>query len=289
MQIEFRKVDYIYKKNTPLAARALHDINLTLPSKRFIAIIGHTGSGKSTLLQHLNGLLTPTKGSMKIGDEEIIADQKNKALKKIRQKVGIVFQFPEYQLFEETVEKDICFGPMNYGVSRDNAKEKSSYYLKMVGLDDSYLGLSPFELSGGQMRRVAIAGILAMEPEVLVLDEPTAGLDPYGSREIMEIFARMHQSGDMTTILVTHNMEDAARFADEIVVMESGEIMQTGSPEMIFSNAAELERLGLKLPKTVQFQKMFEAQSGCLLSKVHLNEEDLVAEICTLVNGVTVC
>ncbi len=289
MQIDFKKVDYVYKQNTPLASRALHDINLTIASEKFTAIIGHTGSGKSTLLQHLNGLLTPTSGAVEVGDETIIANQKNKALKKIRQKVGIVFQFPEYQLFEETVEKDICFGPMNYGVTREKAIEKARYYLNMVGMDESYLTRSPFELSGGQMRRVAIAGILAMEPEVLVLDEPTAGLDPFGSREIMDIFSSMHQGGKMTTILVTHNMEDAAKFADEIVVMEKGIVIQKGAPEVIFSSADELERIGLKLPQTIQFQKMFEKQSGIGLSKLHLNEADLVAEICTLVEGMKVC
>jgi len=289
MQIQFNNVSYFYGQKSPMATRALYDIDLRIESGKYTAIIGQTGSGKSTLLQHLNALLIPSSGSMQIGERTIHSDVKNKSLKPLRQKVGIVFQFPEYQLFEETVEKDICFGPMNYGASLEEAKAEARKLVLLLGLDESILQRSPLELSGGQMRRVAIAGILAMKPSVLVLDEPTAGLDPRGSREIMEMFARLQQQLQLTVVLVSHSMEDVARYAKEIIVLDKGTIFQIGTPTEIFSRSDELLQLGLNIPKVVEFQRLFEKQSGCRLSKMHVRLEDLVREISQVVKRVEGC
>ena len=223
MDIRFKQVDFTYQPNTPFEQRALFDINLTIQDGSYTAIVGHTGSGKSTLLQHLNALVKPTKGQVTIGERVITPETDNKNLKPIRKKVGIVFQFPEAQLFEETVERDIAFGPKNFGVSDEEAKKLAKKMLDLVGLDEKYLQHSPFELSGGQMRRVAIAGVLAMEPEVLVLDEPTAGLDPKGRKEMMEMFSRLHKEHNMTIVLVTHLMDDVANYADHVIVLEKGQ------------------------------------------------------------------
>lgn len=285
MQISLEQVEYIYQKGTPFENRALYDINVIFPSQSFIGVIGHTGSGKSTLLQHLNALLKPTEGTVTIGERSISADKKEKNLKAIRQKVGIVFQFPEHQLFEETVEKDICFGPLNFGVSEEEAKRRARAALKLVGLSDAILSSSPFDLSGGQMRRVAIAGVLAMEPEVIVLDEPTAGLDPKGRKEIMDMFYTLHKERKLTTILVTHSMEDAARYADELVIMHKGTIAKKASPEEIFANPVELMEMGLAVPDTIRFQLEFERCSGIRLSKKHLSIEDLANEISEVLGG----
>lgn len=244
-----------------------------------MAIIGHTGSGKSTVLQHLNALLQPSKGTVKIGDREIKAQQKNKNLKQVRQKVGIVFQFPEHQLFEETVEKDIIFGPLNFGVSEPVAKQRARQALKQVGLAEEILEKSPFDLSGGQMRRVAIAGVLAMEPDVIVLDEPTAGLDPRGRKEIMDMFYTLHKERNLSTILVTHSMEDAARYADQIVIMQQGQVVNQGTPEEIFSSPVELVKMGLDVPEVVRFQLKLEEKTGMKLGKIYLSIEELSAAV----------
>src|SRR3954453_2987557 len=235
MDISLQQVEYRYQANTPFERLALQNVSFDIPEGTYLAIIGHTGSGKSTVLQHLNALLKPTSGKVVIGDSEIRAGEKQKDLKKIRKKVGIVFQFPEHQLFEETVEKDICFGPMNFGVSKADAKVLARAAIGQVGLAENILQKSPFDLSGGQMRRVAIAGVLAMEPDVLVLDEPTAGLDPRGRKEIMDMFYRLHKERGLSTILVTHSMEDAAQYADQIVIMQNGKVAKKGTPEEIFS------------------------------------------------------
>lgn len=279
MDIKTNALEHRYKINTPFERLALYDVNLSIPSGTFVAIIGHTGSGKSTILQHLNGLLKPTSGSITIGDQTISANKKEKHLKPLRKKVGVVFQFPEYQLFEETVEKDICFGPINFGASLEEAKKRAKESLKMVGLPEEYLVKSPFDLSGGQMRRVAIAGIIAMEPEVLVLDEPTAGLDPKGRHEIMEMFYHLHKERNLTTILVTHSMEDAAKYADFIVVMHKGTIAKQGTPEEIFSSPKSLVELGLNIPETVKFKLKFEDRFGVNLSSNCLTLEDVIAQI----------
>ncbi|MEK5171785.1 energy-coupling factor ABC transporter ATP-binding protein [Heyndrickxia sp. FSL W8-0496] len=277
MDITLEQVEYRYQANTPFERLAIKNINLTIPSGKFIAIIGHTGSGKSTLLQHLNALLQPTNGIVKIGETVIHSDKKEKALRHVRQKVGIVFQFPEHQLFEETVEKDICFGPMNFGVSKDEAIKRAKELIVQVGLTEETLSKSPFDLSGGQMRRVAIAGVLAMDPDVLVLDEPTAGLDPRGRKEIMDMFYQLHKEKGLSTVLVTHSMEDAAKYADELVIMHQGEIKRRGTPRDIFSNPDELISLGLNVPDVVHFQYLLEERMSKRLGKTCLTIEELAS------------
>ncbi|MGM0831059.1 MAG: energy-coupling factor ABC transporter ATP-binding protein [Bacillota bacterium] len=279
MQITFQQVEYRYSFNTPFEKLALQDINLSIPTGQFLAVIGHTGSGKSTLLQHLNGLLKPTEGLVQVGEHQIKAKQKAKSLKPVRQKVGIVFQFPEHQLFEETVLKDICYGPMNFGVSEEEAIRRAKNLIVKVGLSEEVLNKSPFDLSGGQMRRVAIAGVLTMNPDVIVLDEPTAGLDPRGQREIMDMFYELHKEKGLTTILVTHSMEDAAHYAEEIVIMQNGRLKRKGSPEEIFSSADELFEMGLDVPDVVRFQYQFEHKSGKKLPKTCLTIEELASAI----------
>ncbi|WP_348921686.1 energy-coupling factor ABC transporter ATP-binding protein [Enterococcus rotai] len=253
MDIRFEQVDFTYQPNTPFEQRALFDLNLTIEDGSYTAIVGHTGSGKSTLLQHLNALVKPTKGTVTIGDRVIVPETNNKNLKPIRKKVGIVFQFPEAQLFEETVAKDIAFGPKNFGVSEADATRLAAEMLDLVGLDASYLERSPFELSGGQMRRVAIAGVLAMEPEVLVLDEPTAGLDPQGRKEMMAMFQRLHEERGMTIILVTHLMDDVANYADHVIVLEKGKIVKSGTPQDVFQDIDWLKEKQLGVPTAASF------------------------------------
>ncbi|CAM2362310.1 energy-coupling factor ABC transporter ATP-binding protein [Listeria seeligeri] len=279
MEIKLEQLGYCYQKNSPFEKRALLDVNVSFDSGSYSAIIGHTGSGKSTLLQHLNALLMPTEGKITVGDREIVAGVKQKKLRDLRKKVGIVFQFPEAQLFEETVEKDICFGPMNFGVSEEDAKTRAKKVIYEVGLTEEILSRSPFELSGGQMRRVAIAGVLAMDPEVLVLDEPTAGLDPHGREEIMEMFYNLHKEKGLTTVLVTHSMEDAARYAEKIVLMKAGTVLQIGAPREIFANPEDLIDLGLSVPDVVRFQGLFERKFNVKLTKTCLTIAELTAEM----------
>ena len=275
MRITLDDVEYRYQVNTPFEHLALHDVNISMESGTYTAIIGHTGSGKSTILQHFNGLLKPTSGTVKIGDRIIEANKKAKELKPIRQKVGIVFQFPEHQLFEETVLKDIMFGPMNFGVSEQEAESRARDLITLVGLPESVLEKSPFDLSGGQMRRVAIAGVLAMEPEVIVLDEPTAGLDPRGQKEIMDLFYDLHQKRGLTTILVTHSMEDAARYADKIAIMHEGRCVLTGTPRELFADVETLSKYRLEPPRIVRFQQKIEKMMNQKLPQVCLTEEEL--------------
>ncbi|WP_064091236.1 energy-coupling factor ABC transporter ATP-binding protein [Rossellomorea aquimaris] len=285
MQISFQHVEFRYSNNTPFEKLALEDIDLSIPSGQFLAVIGHTGSGKSTLLQHLNGLLKPTRGTVNVGEYEITPKKKAKSLKPVRQKVGIVFQFPEHQLFEETVLKDICYGPMNFGVSEEEAKRRAKELIVKVGLSEEILHKSPFDLSGGQMRRVAIAGVLAMNPDVIVLDEPTAGLDPRGQKEIMDMFYTLHKEKGLTTILVTHSMEDAAHYAEEIVIMQNGRLKKKGKPEDIFSQPEELFEIGLDVPDVVRFQYEFEKRTGHKLPKTCLSIEELATAISRSRNG----
>ena len=279
MDISLQKVSYRYQANSPFEHLALEDINFDIPTGKYVAIIGHTGSGKSTVLQHLNALLTPTTGKVVIGTRTVNGGQKNKHLKDIRQKVGIVFQFPEQQLFEETVEKDISFGPLNFGVSEQDATKRAKQALQEVGLSEDFLVKSPFELSGGQMRRVAIAGVLAMEPEVLVLDEPTAGLDPRGRKEIMDMFYRLHKEKNLTTVLVTHSMEDAALYADEIIIMNKGKVHKQGTPLEIFSQAKDLSEIGLNIPEVVRLQQKVENTLGLKMKQIHLDMESFTTEL----------
>lgn len=285
MDIKLQQVSYAYAKGTPFEKRALYDVDLTIHSGTYQAIIGHTGSGKSTILQHFNGLLKPTTGKVYIGERVIEAGKKAKELKPIRQKVGIVFQFPEHQLFEETVRKDIMFGPMNFGVSEQEADRRARELIQLVGLPEAVLEKSPFDLSGGQMRRVAIAGVLAMEPEIIVLDEPTAGLDPRGQKEIMDMFYTLHKERGLTTILVTHSMEDAARYADEIAIMHEGRCVLTGAPRELFADAETLQTYRLQLPRIVKFQHQVEKMMNMKLSKICLTEEELAEEIARVVKG----
>ena len=260
MDIRFNEVNFAYQANTPFETRALFDVNFNIPSGKYTAIIGHTGSGKSTILQHLNALLKPTTGTVTLGDRVVDSETSNKDLKPLRQKVGIVFQFPESQLFEETVEKDIAFGPKNFGASEEEANQLAKETLKVVGLPEDVLHKSPFDLSGGQMRRVAIAGVLAMQPEVLVLDEPTAGLDPKGRFEMMEMFAQLQREKGITIVLVTHQMNDVSDYADYVIVCEMGTVVKTGTPEEVFADAAWLQEKQLGLPSTVQFVEKLKAK-----------------------------
>jgi energy-coupling factor transport system ATP-binding protein len=285
MRITFKEVEYSYSKGTPFERRALYDMDLELESEDYYAVIGHTGSGKSTFIQHLNGLLQPTSGTVTVGEDIIVAGKKNRGLKGLRKKVGIVFQFPEQQLFEETVEKDICFGPMNFGVPEEEAKRKAKELITLVGLSEEVLTRSPFELSGGQMRRVAIAGVLAMEPDVLVLDEPTAGLDPRGQHDLMEMFYTLHKERKLTTILVTHNMEDAAKYANRIVVLHKGTKYIEGTPQEIFSQGEKLEEVGLSLPITIQYQQEIEEKLGVTFDRKLMTLDQLTKALVPLVKG----
>lgn len=252
MGITLQNVDYTYQEGTPFEGRALFDINLAITDGSYTAFIGHTGSGKSTIMQLLNGLNVPTKGTVFVDDIAITSVSKNKDIKSVRQKVGLVFQFPESQLFEETVLKDVAFGPQNFGVSKTDAENLARQKLALVGITEDLFHKNPFELSGGQMRRVAIAGILAMEPNILVLDEPTAGLDPKGRRELMTLFKTLHQEG-MTIVLVTHLMDDVANYADAVNVLEAGKLVMSGKPADIFQQVDFLESKQLGVPKITKF------------------------------------
>ncbi|SIT87816.1 energy-coupling factor ABC transporter ATP-binding protein [Edaphobacillus lindanitolerans] len=275
MDITLQRVGYTYAAGTPFQKQALHDVDVRIPDGSYTAVIGHTGSGKSTLLQHLNALLKPTEGTVRVGDTVITKETKGKQLRSVRRKVGIVFQFPEHQLFEETVLKDVMFGPLNFGIPEAEAAARAEELLGLLGLPEGTAEKSPFDLSGGQMRRVAIAGVLAMDPDVLVLDEPTAGLDPSGRREIMDLFHRLHEERDMTTILVTHSMEDAARYADHVIVMHDGTDVLEGPPEDVFGDAGRLARWRLEVPRTVAFQREFERGAGLPEGPPCLTEEQL--------------
>ena len=252
MGIILDNVSYTYQEGTPFASAALSDVSLTIEDGSYTAIIGHTGSGKSTILQLLNGLLVPTKGSVRVFDTLITSTSVNKQIRQIRKQVGLVFQFAENQIFEETVLKDVAFGPQNFGVSVEDAEAIAREKLALVGIDESLFERSPFELSGGQMRRVAIAGILAMEPKILVLDEPTAGLDPIGRKELMTLFKKLHQDG-ITIVLVTHLMDDVAEFADQVYVMEKGKLVKSGKPSLVFQNVEFMEKIQLGVPKITRF------------------------------------
>ncbi|MDN6161239.1 MAG: energy-coupling factor ABC transporter ATP-binding protein [Atopostipes sp.] len=279
MEIQFKNVDYIYQADTPFEKKVLHDINFTIEPESYTAIVGHTGSGKSTLIQHLNALKIPTKGSVILDDFEISANKKFDSLKEIREKIGIVFQFPEAQLFEETIGRDIAFGPQNFGVSEEEAMKQAEEILPVVGLDKTFMDRSPFELSGGQMRRVAIAGVLVMEPEVLILDEPTAGLDPQGQREMMDLFKRIHDEKNITIILVTHLMEDVAEYANHMIVLDDGKLVAEGSPSTIFKNEEWLHSVQLDVPRSVSFANKLEKNKKWQFDELPLTLNDLTSKI----------
>ncbi len=247
MSIKIEHLNYIYSEGNAYEKQALKDINLEIPDGEFVGIIGHTGSGKSTLIQHFNGLLKATDGKIYYNGEDIYADGYD--MRSLRFQVGLVFQYPEQQLFEVDVLTDVCFGPKNQGLSEEECKERATEALTLVGLTEKYYTMSPFELSGGEKRRAAIAGVLAMRPKVLVLDEPTAGLDPAGRDGILEQIAYLHDQTGMNVILVSHRMEDVARYADRIVVMNEGEILYNDTPAHVFSHCQELEQIGLAAPQ----------------------------------------
>ena len=272
MGIALENVSCTYQEGTPLASTALSDVSLTIEDGSYTALIGHTGSGKSTILQLLNGLLVPSQGSVRVFDALITSTSKNKDIRQIRKQVGLVFQFAENQIFEETVLKDVAFGPQNFGVSEEDAEKIAREKLALVGIDESLLNRSPFELSGGQMRRVAIAGILAMEPAVLVLDEPTAGLDPLGRKELMNLFKKLHQSG-MTIILVTHLMDDVAEYANQVYVMEKGRLVKGGKPSDVFQDVVFMEEVQLGVPKITAFCKRL-ADRGVSFKRLPIKIEE---------------
>lgn len=247
MAILLNHVNYIYGEDTPMAVAALKDITLKIPDGQFIGLIGHTGSGKSTLVQHLNGLVKPTSGEIYYNGEDIHASDYDK--KKLRSKVGLVFQYPEHQLFEVDVFSDVCFGPKNLGLSKKEAELRAYEALRQVGLEKEYFYQSPFDLSGGQKRRVAIAGVLAMKPEVLILDEPTAGLDPKGRHEILDQISTLRQETGITILLVSHSMEDVAEYVERIIVMNQGSILFDDTPREVFKHGKELEEVGLAAPQ----------------------------------------
>lgn len=247
MSIIVDKVNYVYSEGTAYEIKALDDINLEISDGEFIGIIGHTGSGKSTLIQHLNGLVKATSGTIYFHGQDIY--DKEFDMRELRNRVGLVFQYPEHQLFETTIFDDVCFGPMNQGLSKEEAGLRAFEALRSVGIKEELFYQSPFELSGGQKRRVAIAGVLAMKPEVLILDEPTAGLDPGGRDEILDLITRMHRERGMTVILVSHSMEDVAKYVNRIIVMNHGKVMFDDVPKEVFKNYKELEAIGLAAPQ----------------------------------------
>ena len=258
MSLKLEHVTYTYNPESVYETHALKDVNLEIPSGQFLGIIGHTGSGKSTLIQHFNGLMRPTAGTVYYKDENIW--QEGYSLKQLRSQVGLVFQYPEHQLFEADVLSDVCFGPKNLGLSEEEAKERAVAALRQAGLKEKYYTSSPFDLSGGQKRRVAIAGVLAMNPEVLILDEPTAGLDPKGRDDILEQIAYLHEERKITVILVSHSMEDIARYVERILVMNQGQKAFDGTPKEVFTKYKELETIGLAAPQiTYIMHELYDA------------------------------
>ena len=260
MSIEIKNVNYLYSHGTSYEMHALKNVNLEIPDGQFVGLIGHTGSGKSTLTQHLNGLVKATSGHIYYNGEDIY-DEKF-SMKKLRSKVGLVFQYPEHQLFETEVLADVCFGPKNLGFTKEEAEEKAKAALRMVGMGEEYDKSSPFELSGGQKRRVAIAGVLAMDPEVLILDEPTAGLDPRGRDEVLDQVSALQRSRGITVILVSHSMEDVAKYVDRLIVMNQGEVRFDGRPVDVFRHYKELEEIGLAAPQTTYLMQELKKQGA---------------------------
>lgn len=284
MSLILDHVNYIYGEDTPMAVYALKDICLQIPDGQFVGIIGHTGSGKSTLMQHMNGLIKATSGHIYYNGEDIYDEGYD--LKKLRSKVGLVFQYPEHQLFEIDVFTDVCFGPKNLGLSKKEAELRAYDALRKVGLPDELFYQSPFELSGGQKRRVAIAGVLAMKPDVLILDEPTAGLDPKGRDEILEQVKKLQKESGMTILLVSHSMEDVAEYVDRIVVMNQGQILYDDTPHKVFAHYQELEKVGLAAPSVTYI--MHELQKkGMPVNTDATTIEEAAEEILRAVNKKT--
>lgn len=258
MSIELKNVTYTYSPGTAYEIHALKDINLNIPDGQFIGVIGHTGSGKSTLIQHLNALIQPTSGQVLYNGEDVWAEKYDR--RSLRSQVGLVFQYPEHQLFESDVLSDVCFGPMNQGMSREEAEKEARKALLQVGFKEKNFSKSPFELSGGQKKRVAIAGVLAMNPRILILDEPTAGLDPKGRDEILEQIAALHKERGITIILVSHSMEDVARYAERMIVVNHGRIAFDDTPRKVFTHYQELETMGLAAPQITYIMHSLKAK-----------------------------
>lgn len=273
MAITFKSLSYIYDEGMPYAHHALKDIDLNIEEGKITAIIGKTGSGKSTLVEHLNALLVPSSGSLEIEDTIILPGRKNKGLKALRKKVGLVFQFSEYQLFEETILKDVAFGPKNYGASEQEAIAKAKLALKMVGIDESYYETSPFDLSGGQKRRIAIAGILALEPKIIVLDEPTAGLDPKGSQEMIDLFVKLNKKAGITVILVTHDNEIVYNYADNTVLMADGEVKYSGNTLELFNDKEKVKVFNILEPKILSVKNALNDKGFKIPSNVRTIDE----------------
>lgn len=278
MSIYFEKVDYIYSPNSVFEFQALEDVSLDINMGKITAIIGATGSGKTTLVQHLNGLLLPSKGFLTVNDFTIKADEKPKNIKELRKQVGLVFQFAEYQLFEETLIKDVSFGPKNFGVKEKEAEMIAARALVTVGIDPKDFVKSPLELSGGQKRRVAIAGILAMSPSILVLDEPTAGLDPQGAKSMMELFKMLNKEKGITILIVTHNMEHVLEYCDEVVVLEKGQVIMHTDKKQFFKNDKYMEKASIDPPIIIAFKKKCE-EYGITFDSDILTIDNLVSEI----------
>ncbi|WP_186576142.1 energy-coupling factor ABC transporter ATP-binding protein [Aquibacillus kalidii] len=287
MDISFKNVSYVYQYNTPFEHRAIEDLSFSVKSGSFVAIIGHTGSGKSTIIQHLNGLIRPTSGSISIGNFNLSASDKPKNLKELRSKVGIVFQYPEHQLFEETVAKDIGFGPKNFGIGDNEIMERIQQACTAVQLPNDLLERSPFDLSGGQMRRVAIAGVLAVNPELLVLDEPTAGLDPRGQQDMMDMFYQLHKQKKLTTILVTHSMEDALKYADHVIILNKGKKYMEGTPTEVFANKDALSKVQLDVPEVIQFLHEFKERFEGEITYSNQSIKQLASELTNQLKGLT--
>lgn len=275
MSIEINHLEHVYNAGTPFEHSALHGIDLSISEGKVTAIIGQTGSGKSTLVQHLNGLLIPSAGTLDICGFHIQPLLKIKDVKALRKEVGLVFQFPEYQLFEETIEKDIAFGPKNFGVEEEKANELVKKILPMVGLDESYLQRSPFELSGGQKRRVAIAGILVLDPKVLVLDEPTAGLDPQGAKEMMSLFMDLNRTHNKTILLVSHDMEHVMRYCDHVIVLDHGKVLQESDVHTFFEHPEWMIKVGINPPAAIRLKLMLK-EKGFLIPDEILELDALV-------------
>ncbi|MGL4762405.1 MAG: energy-coupling factor transporter ATPase [Sarcina sp.] len=283
MSIKIENLKHVYMPKSPFEKMALNNINLEIKNEEFVALIGHTGSGKSTLIQHLNGLLKATEGTIIVDDVDL-SDKKTK-LTDIRKKVGLVFQYPEYQLFEETIEKDIEFGPRNMGLDNETITKRVKKSMEMVGLDyETYRGQSPFDLSGGQKRRVAIAGVIAMEPQILILDEPTAGLDPKGRDDILAQIKILHQEYKMTIILVSHSMEDVAKIATRVIVMNNGEVALDGTVSEVFKKVDILESIGLGVPQVTYLIRELR-KKGFNLSDDIFTVEEAKVELLKILKG----
>ena len=272
MSIEVKNISYVYMPKSPYERLALDDVSITIPEGKITAIAGHTGSGKSTLIQHLNGLISPTSGSVLVDGVDIAA--KGQAARAARRSVGMVFQYPEHQLFEETVEQDIAFGPKNYGMSPEEISERVRFAMDFVQLDyEEYSQRSPFQLSGGQMRRAAIAGVVALKPKYLVLDEPTAGLDPKGREELMQRIMKLHRQEKNTIILVSHSMDDIARFADNVVIMNRGRVLMEGTPHEVFVREDFIRQAGLDVPQITNIVKALKIRGWDISSNIYTMDE----------------